>query len=177
MTTGASSTRDMIQCEYCRGMVPAGERECIRCGAPLKDGQLPAPHTDLSLDDFVVTSHQKLTEAGTSAAELAFGVGCTLAVLVAGLLMVIIFFAFTRTWTTLVVILFILTLISILISSILANRAKEATTRKTFQREIKPEIEQFASLKGISQVEFFEQAAEILPTSSPLLAIGKEYTA
>jgi hypothetical protein len=91
--------------------------------------------------------------------------------------MVIIFFAFTRTWTTLVVILFILTLISILISSILANRAKEATTRKTFQREIKPEIEQFASLKGISQVEFFEQAAEILPTSSPLLAIGKDLTA
>lgn len=173
MTTPVQPTHSLIQCNYCRGMTPALEGECLRCGAPLAGDQPEITLEDTTLDDFIIAAHQKLAEAGTSAAELAFGVGCTLAVLAAGLLMVIIFFVFTKTWTILAVILFILTLISFLISSSLANRAREATSRKTYQREVEPEIDQFITLHGISHAEFIERAAEILPSRSPVLIYSK----
>ena len=166
MTTPVNLT---IQCSYCAGMVPEGELECPRCGAPLQESALVRDSQEATLEEFVENSHEKLVKAGTSAAELAFGVGCTLEVIVAGLLMVIIFFAFTRTWTVLAVILFILTLISILISSILAIRARDATTRTTYQREVRPEIDIFLTTHGLSEDEFNEQAAEMLPENSPLL--------
>jgi hypothetical protein len=169
MTPSDQSPNSFLRCEYCRGMVPAGEAECLRCGAPLQVILAEPALQEMSIDDFILASHQKLAESGTTAAELAFGVGCTLEVLVAGMLMVIIFFAFTKVWTELVVILFILALISFLVSTILATRAREATTRKTFEREIKPEIDQYISRHGISHDEFIEQASEVLPASAPLL--------
>jgi ABC-type multidrug transport system fused ATPase/permease subunit len=150
-------------------MVPAEEVECPRCGAPLDDSTQISDSGEGALQEFIENSHQKLVDSGTSAAELAFGVGCTLGFLVGGLLMVIIFFAITKTWTILVVILFILTLISFLVSSILANRARQATTRTSYEREVKPEIEEFITEYGLSQEEFNDQAAELLPADSPLL--------
>jgi len=150
-------------------MVPAEEVECPRCGAPLDDSTQISDSQEAALQELIENSHQKLVASGASAAELAFGVGCTLEFLVGALLMVIIFFAITKTWTILAVILFILTLISLLVSSILANRARQATTRASYEREVKPEIDQFITEYGLSQVEFNDQAAEILPADSPLL--------
>lgn len=158
-----------IQCSYCFGMVPAEEVECPRCGAPLDGSTLVSDSQEAALQEFIENSHQKLVDSGTSAAELAFGVGCTLEFLVGGLLMVIIFFAITKTWTILAVILFILTLISLLVSSLLANRARQATIRTSYEREVKPEIDQFVTEHELSQDEFDDQAAEILPADSPML--------
>ena len=118
-----------VQCAYCAGMVPGDEVECPRCGAPIESSFQIDGTQDEALEEFLERSHEKLIKAGTSGAELAFGVGCTLEVLAAGLIMLVIFFAFTKTWTILTVILFILMLISILISSILSIRAREAATR------------------------------------------------
>jgi small-conductance mechanosensitive channel len=150
-------------------MVPGDEVECPRCGAPLEDSAWIDETQDEALEEFVERSHEKLIKAGTSGAELAFGVGCTLEVITVGLIMLFIFLVITKTWTVIAVILFILTLISILISSILAIRAREAATRSTYEREVKPEIERFNSYHGLSQDEFRVQAAEILPEDSPVL--------
>jgi hypothetical protein len=150
-------------------LVPGDEVECPRCGAPLADSSPFNGTQDETLEEFVERSHEKLIKAGTSAAELAFGVGCTLEILAVGLIMLVIFFAITKTWTVLAVILFILTLISILISSILAIRAREATTRGTYEREVKPEIETFNATHELTGDEFRVQAAEILPADSPVL--------
>lgn len=172
----AQQTNSFIRCDYCLGMVPAGEVECLRCGAPLEPSIPEQDPTQMTLAEFVEARHQKLVDTGTSAAELAFGVGCTLGVLVAGMLMVLIFFAFTKTWTILVVILFILTLISFLVSSMLATRARSATTRRTYEREVIPEIEVFIASQGISYDEFIDQTSEILPASSPMLVFSASQT-
>jgi hypothetical protein len=166
------SINSYVRCDYCLGMVPDGEAECLRCGAPLESGIPDQEYQEMTLAEFVEACDQKLVDTGTSAAELAFGVGCTLGVLVAGMLMVLIFFAFTKTWTILVVILFILTLISFLVSSILATRARSATTRRTYEREVKPEIEVFIASEGIGYDDFIDQASEILPASSPMLVFS-----
>lgn len=158
-----------IQCPYCAGAVPAHEVECPRCGAPLGESIQVSDFHELTVDEFIEESNQELVKTGTSAAELAFGVGCTLEALVGGLLMVIVFFVFTKTWTILAVIALIVVLISILVSSLLASRAQKATTRSTFEREIKPEINDFIASHDINQEQFSTKAAELLPADSPLL--------
>ncbi len=158
-----------IQCSYCLRMVPAEELECPRCGAPLEISNKGTVDHEAALQELIENSHQKLIASGTSAAETAFGVGCTLGFLVGGLLMVIIFFAITKTWTILAVILLILTLVSFLVSSLLANRARQATTRTSYEREVKPEINQFITEYNLGADEFNDKAAELLPGDSPLL--------
>jgi ABC-type multidrug transport system fused ATPase/permease subunit len=150
-------------------MVPAEEVECPRCGAPLDKSAPIGEFQEQSLEEFVEEADQKLVKSGTSAAELAFGVGCTLSVLVGGFLLVIIFIAFTKTWTILAVIALIITMISVLVSSILASRAQKATSRSTFEREIKPEINNFIISHEMNKEQFVNQATEILPADSPLL--------
>jgi hypothetical protein len=164
------STASTFQCAYCFGTVPSDQVECPRCGAPL-DESLPARDFQTqTLEEFVEGAHQKLVESGTSAAELAFGVGCTLGVLVDGFILVVIFIAITRTWTTLAVIALIVTMISILVSSVLASRAQKATSKSTFTREIEPDINSFIASHEMNQEQFNHQAAELLPADSPLLA-------
>lgn len=159
-----------IQCSYCFGSVPAEELECPRCGAPLDKSDQSSDFQGLSVEEFIEEANERLIKAGTSAAELAFGVGCTLEVLVAGLLMVIIFIAITRELTILAVVALILTLISILVSSVLASRAQKIAIRSTFKRDIAPEIKEFIDFHEIDQEQFDDKAAEILPTDSPLIA-------
>lgn len=168
MNPEVQTASNELHCEYCKGSFPQGEQECPRCGAPIHGNLVDPALLELSLDEFILALHQKLLEAGTSAAELAFGVGCTLGVLVGGVLMVLIFLIFTKTWTVLAVILLILTLFSFLVSTILATRAREATTRATYQREIIPQIDFYLSRYAISQEAFDNQVAEILPAKSPL---------
>jgi len=158
-----------IQCPYCAGAVPTHEVECPRCGAPLNESTPISDFQELTVEEFIEDAHQQLVNSGTSAAELAFGVGCTLEALVGGFLMVIIFFVFTKTWTILAVIALIVVLISILVSSVLASRAQKATSRSTFERDVKPEINVFIETHEINQEQFNNQAAEILPADSPLL--------
>lgn len=166
MDQSISST---IQCSYCAGTVPAEEVECPRCGAPLGESTLISDFQELTVEEFIEEAHQQLVKSGTSAAELAFGVGCTLGALAGGLLMVIIFFAFTKTPTILAVIALIVVLISILVSALLASRAQKATSRSTYEREIEPEISGFIATHDINQEQFSNKAAELLPADSPLL--------
>jgi hypothetical protein len=55
------------------------------------------------------------------------------------------------------------------VSSVLSSRAQKATSRSTFERDVKPEINVFIETHEINQEQFNNQAAEILPADSPLL--------
>lgn len=160
---------ELIECAYCSVKSPTSEIECPACGAPLEEGPLISEFRENSLEELIENSNQTLVKSGTSAAELAFSVSCTLGLLIGVFLIVIIFIAFTRIWTILAVITFILALISILVSSVLSSRANAATTDSTFEREVKPEIERHLTANDISWVEFNRKAAEVLPENSPLL--------
>jgi ABC-type multidrug transport system fused ATPase/permease subunit len=160
----------LIECAYCAVRSPAGEIECPACGAPLEEGHPTSEPEEISLEELIENSNQTLVKSGTGAAELAFGVSCTLGLLIGVFLLAIIFIFFTRVWTILAVITFILAMISILVSSLLSTRANAATTGSTFEREVKPEIENYITPHGISHEEFNTKAAEVLPGNSPLLS-------
>ena len=60
-----------LQCSYCRGFTPAGESECLRCGAPLptgipaQEGALtePGDPQEQALEEMIEKSHQDLLKA------------------------------------------------------------------------------------------------------------------
>ena len=159
----------MISCPYCHTGVPAGTTTCPACDSQQAE-RTPSPDIqENSLDELIEISHQNLVDSDTRSAETAFGVSSTLGILVSGVLLVIIFLAFTKTWTILAVIFFILILISILISSLLASRAKDATTRATYERDIEPEVDRFLTSNNLSHEEVTEKASDLLPEDSPLL--------
>lgn len=174
----------LVQCTYCRQFSPAGESECPWCGAPLPDSSpvqtTPSAETgeskQVTLSELVEKSNQDLVSASTRAAELAFGIGCTLGVIVSvilllGIALIIIIFSSIRSdWIILAVALLILALISFLVSSFLSTRARRATTRTVYDKNIKPEIDRYLTANSIDRREFFKEAAEILPEGSPLLA-------
>jgi hypothetical protein len=59
-------------------------------------------------------------------------------------------------------------LFGVIISSMLATRAKNATVEKTYQRVSKPEIERFIRANGMNEDDFTNLAASVLPESAPL---------
>jgi hypothetical protein len=62
-------------------------------------------------------------------------------------------------------------LAGVIISSMLATRAKNATVEKTYQRVSKPEIERFIRANGMSEEDFTNLVASVLPESAPLRAV------
>jgi ABC-type siderophore export system fused ATPase/permease subunit len=111
-----------------------------------------------------------LVKSAVSAAELAFSVGCTLGAIAILLLLIIVYFAISKIWTVVIVTGLIALLAGVIISSMLATRAKNATVEKTYLRVSKPEIERFIRANGMSEEDFTNLVASVLPESAPLRA-------
>lgn len=172
------TAQETFQCSNCGAPVQKHANTCPACGSPLPFPGRQIEELDQSTRQVVEDLNGYLVKSATSAAELAFGVGCTLGVLVIVLLLVIVYFAITKIWTIVIVTGFLAVLISVIISAMLATRAKNATVEKTYQRTTKPEIERFIKAHGMSEEEFSELSASVLPASAPLRELwGREHQA
>jgi hypothetical protein len=163
MTTPTSS-----QCPICGAPVQKNTTVCLACGSPLIS--IGRENEDLaqSARQVVEDLNTYLVKSAVSAAELAFSVGCTLGALVILVLLVVVYFASTKTWTIVIVTGLIALLAGVIVASMLALRAKNATIEKTYQQVTKPEIERFIKANGMSEQEFTNLAASVLPQSAPL---------
>ena len=121
-----------------------------------------------SIDEFIETSNQRLMEAGAKAAEAAFGVVSWLVVIVGGFVFLLAFILVKKNWIVLAMITIGLMMMAIVLASILAARAKAATLRATYEREIAPAIEQFFGSQAIGWQEFERYARQTLPEDAPL---------
>jgi len=156
------------QCPNCGAPVQKNAATCPACGTPLisigREKEDQAQSTRQVVEDL----NAYLVKSAVSAAELAFSVGCTLGALVILVLVVIVYFASTKTWTVVIVTGLIALLVGVIVASMLALRAKNATIEKTYQRVTKPEIERFIRANGMSEKEFTDLATSVLPESAPL---------
>ena len=159
-----------FECAYCSVVSPANEVECPACGAPLQAGFPISESPGNSLVELIENSNQTLVKSGNQAAELAFSISCFLGILIGVIFLGIIYIVFTRIWTIILVIALIFALISILVASLLSSRANAATIGGTYEREIKPEIDQYLATHNISKVEFNRKAGELLPSNAPLMS-------
>jgi len=158
----------IIQCFNCGANAPGVDDFCPACGAPLISGVRTAQDQQEALKKVVEDSNLNLIKAGSSAAEYAFGIGCSLCTLLTLAVLLISYFSITKTWTILAVIALTAILISALVSALLAARAKTATTRTTYERVVKPEIDNFLKHNGLTQQEFDIQAMQAIAEDAPL---------
>lgn len=121
-----------------------------------------------SIDEFIETSNQRLMEAGALAAEAAFGVVSWLGVIVSGLALLIALVLVKKNWIILAIIAVGLMMAAIVLASVLAARAKAATLRAAYEREIAPAIEQFLQSHAVAWQEFERRARQTLPEDAPL---------
>jgi len=156
------------QCPNCGAPVQKNTAVCPACGSPLISIERETADQAQSTRQVVEDLNAYLVKSAVSAAELAFSVGCTLGVIGILLLLIIVYFAITKTWTVVIVTGLIALLVGVIVSSMLATRAKNATVEKTYQRVSKPEIERFIRANGMSEEDFTNLAASVLPESAPL---------
>jgi hypothetical protein len=148
---------------------------CPACGAPLDRPAIkvqlePGSQESASLETIIDDSHEALILASTRASETAFGISCTLGLLVSLLLLVIVFLAVSKAWTVLAIVVLLSALISVMIANLLASRARSATLQTTYERNVKPEIDRFLEANNLSQQDLVDSAVTRLPEDSPLIA-------
>jgi ABC-type transport system involved in multi-copper enzyme maturation permease subunit len=132
-------------------------------------GQGAGIQLEPALQTLIDDSHQELVKTSTNASETAFGISCTLGLLASAVVFTIVFLAGTRAWTVLAVVVLISGLISVMVSSLLASRARNATLQTTYERRIRPKIERFLQTNSVTQQSLAGSAATRLPEDSPLL--------
>jgi len=114
--------------------------------------------------------NEKLRSAASSSAERAFGIGCSI-----GLIPVVIVAVVLYTMRIINLILAVLVgIMSILFlvgtASLLSSIARANTLKRTYQREIEPEISQLTTRYGLSPRQFDTLASQVLPDDAPLQA-------
>lgn len=165
----AVTSEKMDQCPHCGAGLPGDATTCPACGAPLAvpGGDLPQSER-AGLRELVETSNRDLVEAGANAAESAFGLSCSLGVLLTTILLFVIFLLGERNWIVLAIIALGAALVAAAVSAVLASRAKSATIAGAYQRTVRPNIERHLRSRRLSQPDFDLQAAESLAEDAPL---------
>jgi len=157
-----------IQCSNCGANVSWEQDFCPACGAPLIPGARTAQDQQEVMRKLVEDANLNLLNASSSAAEYAFGIGCSLCTLLTLAVLLVSYFFITKTWTILAVIALTAILISAMVSALLGARAKAATIRTTYERVVEPEIEKFLKNQGLTRQEFDVQAIQWLAEDAPL---------
>jgi hypothetical protein len=160
------------------------ERKCPSCGSDLQaefvycptcGETLPAADEftglvgDQDLADFINSADQHLSEAGTNAAESAFGLGCYLGFIPVAILIVIVFLIGFRNWIVIALVGLVATLFTTGIAALLSRRARETNIRTTYYREVEPQIETYLAENAITRAEFETAASQVLTGDAPLL--------
>lgn len=166
MTSSAATS--IIQCPNCGANVPWEQDYCPACGAPIISGARTAQDQQEVMRKLVEEANLNLINASSSAAEYAFGIGCSLCTLLTLAVLLVSYFFITKTWTILAVIALAAILISAMVSALLGARAKAATTRTTYERVVKPEIDKFLKYQGLTRQEFDAQAIQWIAEDAPL---------
>lgn len=118
--------------------------------------------------ELVESSNQRLASSGSSAAESAFGIGCSLGGMASMVLLLIVFAIGGREWTILAIVALVAILVAAGLSAWLANRAKAATIQSTYEREVGPQIERYLQANHLTGLEFGVLANRIIAEDAPL---------
>jgi hypothetical protein len=158
-----------VQCPNCGVNLPAGAGSCPACGAPLTAALETARRLQLSdMSALIERSNQKLLNAGTNAAESAFGLGCSLGVILGSVLLVSLFLLGQRNWILFAIVFIGSTMIALAASVALSGRAKTAMIQGTFKREVSQEIDTYLIAHAITRQAFDDQAHAVLTEDAPL---------
>lgn len=112
--------------------------------------------------------NEKLRSAASSSAERAFGIGCSM-----GLIPVVIVAVVLYTMRIINLILAVLVgIMSVMFlvgtASLLSSIARANTLKRTYQREVEPEINRLSARFELPRRQFDTLASQVLPDDAPL---------
>ena len=132
--------------------------------------QSPLEEAPPTLEQQVGLFNERLREAGSSSSEQAFAIGCGIGLLPV-LLLLAVLFVFQLANIILVSILLIMALLVMTgVGMLLASIARQNKIRRVYREQVEPEIATYLARTGLSQGEFFEIVAGLLPETAPLRA-------
>lgn len=158
---------DQVVCPNCGAALRGDYATCPACGAPVSGASSTARRREKILN-IVGDANQNLVQAGSGAAESAFGLSCSIGTIFGLILLAIIFLLGFRNWIVLGIIAMGVTLVAAGVSVSLSARAKSATISGTYVREVEPKIENYLRSHRLTRREFDALAAETLDNSAPL---------
>jgi hypothetical protein len=159
-----------LKCSSCGSVLQANFAFCPSCGETLTaSDEFTGLMEDRDLAEFITTANQHLAEAGASAAESAFGLGCYIGFIPVALFTVIVFLVGFRNWIIIALVGLGAALVTTGIAALLSRRARETNVRTTYHREVEPQIETYTNERSISHAEFEAAVIEVLTGDDPLV--------
>lgn len=163
----SDSVDNRLQCPNCGASIRPDQSICPACGAPVSPSDM-ASRSREKASQMIRDANQNLVQAGAGAAESAFGLGCSLGVLLGLALLALIFILGSRNWILLGLVAIGAALFAAGASAIISARAKSATMAGTYARDVEPEIEKTIQSNRFTRQEFDALANEILDKNAPL---------
>ncbi len=159
--------QNQIQCPNCGANVRQEDTACPACGAPISHEDSASLRRERTLE-LIGAFNQDLVQAGSGAAESAFGLGCSLGTIFGLALLVLIFLLGFRNWILLGLVAIGVTLVAAGASALVSARAKTATMVTTYERQVRPEIEKYMQANRFTRQEFDMLVEESLDKNAPL---------
>jgi hypothetical protein len=129
--------------------------------------QLPEEQTQ-ELTALVEGLNEKLRSSASSSAERAFGIGCSIG-LVPVVIIAVVLYSLRLINLILAVLVGIMSVMFLVgVASLLSSVARANTLKRTYQREVEPEINRFTSQHGLPRQQFDTLASISLPDDAPL---------
>jgi hypothetical protein len=163
----SDSAKDHLQCPNCGANLRPDQSICPACGAPVTPSDIASKSREKA-SQLIRDANQNLVQAGAGAAESAFGLSCSLGVLLGLALLAVIFLLGSRNWILLGLVATGAALFAAGASAIISARAKSATMAGTYGRDIEPEIEKTIQSNLFTRQEFDALAHETLDKNAPL---------
>lgn len=126
------------------------------------------PQDQESIDQFLETCELKLEESGKNNATQAFNLGCTIALIPAGIIILIAYIA-THTWIAAILTAILMGLAVIGFANLAAAIARTKTVERVYSSEISPAIDTYIQETRLTRAEFDSYTWENLPSSAYLL--------
>jgi hypothetical protein len=134
---------------------------------PLKDEQTEQEAL-LPLPEWLVEMNQQLASAAASAAEQAFGLGCTVSLVPMTIMMGLAYLLGVRHWVSLFLVAIALLLLATAWASFVAMKAHRNAPRRAWQEILRAETAAGLEARCASSIELEAEAQNILPEEALL---------
>lgn len=153
-------------CPSCGASLKPEHTVCPACGAPFS--QVSAGRQQIELRELIENANQNLIRAGSEAAESAFGIGCSLGILLSVMIWLVAFALGIRNWIVLFLLALGIVLTGVGLSIVFSLRARAAAVARVFYTSALPQIEQYLQAHRLSSTELKTLAEQVLTPNAPL---------
>jgi hypothetical protein len=131
------------------------------------EGMLKAEGRE-ALSTLALSANERLEAAGRNSASLAFNLGCSIGLLPAILVVVLVFVLAHANWLASAAALLLSGALVLLLANLAAYTARNNAIRRTYKEQVSVDIQRALAELGIQEQVFLEQAEQSLPVGATL---------